>query len=420
MNEDSLQNYSVALNRVLEGSDMNALTDVIGQGWLELSTIVGVGLLGFFEPEVRMEMIVFAAAFFIVAVRSHRALTSLNTETEKLSKSLHSFQSEIDLLLKDLAELKRLDSTKPPLASRGGSSTAEAPFCEDLQLSSHCWFNFYHGIEEDFFTSNHFTILSEQEKTLFKEIQSEFKVRYDKSTEINKSSVHTIPDNFTILRYLQSDKYDVNLALNRLISSIVWRQEIDIYSLVTNPIPNLDIYRETRVRAYMGLAKDGTPVFAERLGGFMCSIGKGRAKVLTDQDYLNCYIYTMGQFIQRFHEERKRNKNAGWKQMFVGDLKGVSIGAAYRSITLIKKLASQVETHFPEMAAEPIWLLNCPRIVTGAYNVLKPFLDPVIVAKIKMSSGVPTAEMLECMDEEVLFEEYGGKNTAPYPKTILN
>jgi hypothetical protein len=64
---------------------------------------------------------------------------------------------------------------------------------------------------------------------------------------------------------------------------------------------------------------------------------------------------------------------------------------------------------------QPIFVVNCSGIFTQAWKAVKQILDPVVVGKIQLSSGVPTAALLQVMDKSVLLEEYGGDNKTPFP-----
>ncbi len=60
-------------------------------------------------------------------------------------------------------------------------------------------------------------------------------------------------------------------------------------------------------------------------------------------------------------------------------------------------------------------MINCSSVFAHAWRLVKPILDPVVVQKIQISSGVPTAALLQVMDKSVLLDEYGGENKTPFP-----
>lgn len=60
-------------------------------------------------------------------------------------------------------------------------------------------------------------------------------------------------------------------------------------------------------------------------------------------------------------------------------------------------------------------MINCSSVFAQAWRLVKPILDPVVVQKIQISSGVPTAALLQVMDKSVLLDEYGGENKTPFP-----
>jgi len=64
-------------------------------------------------------------------------------------------------------------------------------------------------------------------------------------------------------------------------------------------------------------------------------------------------------------------------------------------------------------------MFNAPLIFSTVFSIIKPFMDPIIAAKIDVYSGVPTKKLLALMPAEVLPQEYGGRGTADFPQVAI-
>jgi len=283
----------------------------------------------------------------------------------------------------------------------------------EYNMSHRSWLNFFDGMDVKLEDCDHFKELTDEQKEIFRAFRKQFRESFAQNHEIDHHKPYPLPSDFSILRFLQADKYDTKLALKRLTDTLIWRQNVNLHELVSSPPPKLEQYRKLRVRKYMGKDKVGRPIFVERIGEFITILSTSSGKQLTAREYIACYMYEMGQFITEFRKGAREGK-VQWKMVFIADMKGVKLMSAIRSINTLKAFAKEVEIHFPEQAG-PIFLINTPSVVHSAWTMAKKFLDPVVIGKIKLTQNVPTQEMLEIIDGEVLFEEYGGFNQSPFP-----
>jgi len=300
-----------------------------------------------------------------------------------------------------------------PKDSASASSDKEQCVNREFGLTSDMWLNFYEGLDikvEDF---PYFRMMSNEQRVVYKEFRKDFRSRLAACKDIDRMKSYVIPDEITILRFLQADKYNTRLALKRLLDTVVWRQKLDLPGLVRHMPTMLDKYRSLRVRRCMGLDKEGRPVFCERIGEFMNILATPKSKGMGLNDFLLCYIYEMGEIIKQFRESAKQG-TPQWKNIYIADAQSVKFMAAIKSINLLKSFSKDVEIHFPEQAG-PIFVVNSPSIVAHAMSLFRKFLDPTVVSKIQVHPGIAKEALLEYIDESVLFREYGGTNDADYP-----
>lgn len=281
------------------------------------------------------------------------------------------------------------------------------------------YLNLYHGIEDlDVTQISHLQDLSEDEKSHFEAFVQQVRA-YDITGELNRDD-YIVPDDMTLLRFLQADNWNADKALRRIVATLEFHAEMNLKQVMSSPPENLEAYRKIRVRAHMGRTKDGMPIFVERLGGFMNGIPSAEGKALTKDDWCHCFLYDLGELIREIRSnyaiEKETDNPVTWKATWVMDCKGISVFKAYKAMSTIKMIDNMTEPNFPEFAG-PIYMINSPSLVAGIWKLAKVFLDPAVVAKIQIHSNVPKELMLERMDESVLFEEYGGTNKKEFPKS---
>jgi len=238
-------------------------------------------------------------------------------------------------------------------------------------------------------------------------------------------------DDVTLYRYLLSDRHHKHLtfhpetSLQRLLSALRFRQTHQADLIVRNlasssptDIPPSVLRCQTlRIAIWAGRDRHHRPVVFERLGQFF---QKGHASAATFEEWMESYLY----FLERHFVEMRRAAEATGRPVqrivYFADFQGVVSSILNRKIwtivPLLKHLVRTVECHYPEIV-DHIILFNVPRMASAAYNVVKGFLDPVTAEKIELFAGVPLERFRECMGEEVIPKEYGGRNEMEYPQT---
>ena len=290
------------------------------------------------------------------------------------------------------------------------------------------YLNIYHGMGDkvDPAKISHFIDLTPEQssdyESFVKEVEAhDFDAVVADTTTDNCSIPYVLPDKITLLRFLMADDFKSDLALQRLENTVKFQQEQRLAEKISTTPPRLNLYRRIRVRANMGRTKDGMPIFVERLGGFMNGIPSKEGKSFSNDEWVHCFFYDLGELIREIKDsyefaEKNQSPAITWKVTWIMDAKGISYYKALKSLSVIKLLDNLMEPNFPEIAG-PIYMINVPYIVSGIWKLAKAFLDPAVVAKIQISSGVPKEVLLERIDESVLFQEYGGMNKKEFPKS---
>jgi len=77
--------------------------------------------------------------------------------------------------------------------------------------------------------------LGEKEQSAFKTFVPHFQRKLADDVEIDRKKFFQEPDNFTMLRFLQADDYDIDRATTRLLNTCAWRQKSGFEDFVTKP-----------------------------------------------------------------------------------------------------------------------------------------------------------------------------------------
>ena len=287
----------------------------------------------------------------------------------------------------------------------------------EFPVTSETYLNIYSGDHfkhVDLHKFSHYIDMTKDQRQTFESFVEQVK------TQQTEWDLAIVPDELTLLRFLQADKYNPKMALERLRKNQAWLRQVDIPGILQHPpTAKLAIYRKIRARAFMGATKTGMPVFVERLGDFFNGIPSPEGKSLSPQDYVECFLYEAGELLAQIRDSYdaccRQNLPVTWNATWMMDCKNVGLYRASKAVSTLKLLDGLTEPNFPELAG-PVMIVSVPSIVSGLYKVCKAFLDATTAAKLKVYSNVPTAELLEFVHAHVLLEEYGGKNPLQVPK----
>ena len=90
------------------------------------------------------------------------------------------------------------------------------------------------------------------------------------------------------------------------------------------------------------------------------------------------------------------------------DMKGVGVSKISSVYGYVKSASAISQDHYPERLGK-LYIINAPWGFSGAFNLIKGFLDPVTVAKIHVLGSGYQSEILGQIPAENLPKEFGGK-----------
>lgn len=222
-------------------------------------------------------------------------------------------------------------------------------------------------------------------------------------------------DDFTRLRFLRADKFNAKIAAARLVSTLQWRVSVGIDKIENQPPRAWNRFRRFRVRRFVGCDYKGNVVMLERLGEFFGSYYSARK--MEPDEWLSCYAYEFIVFERLLRESSQRTGIPITSLTYIGDLTGLRFAPAMTNLPHLRKVTEVVEVHFPETVSH-IMLINAVPLINIMVNAAGHFLDPVVLSKLTVHTGVPTRRLLELMPADILPIEYGGTSTLKLPHVV--
>ncbi|QRW15846.1 ribosomal RNA small subunit methyltransferase mra1 [Rhizoctonia solani] len=226
---------------------------------------------------------------------------------------------------------------------------------------------------------------------------------------------HFVPerhDDPTLLRFLRARKFDLVKSKEMIIACEEWRKKFGVDDIVKNfHFKEKEQVNKFYPQYYHKMDKDGRPVYIERLGSVNVT---ELAKVTTEERQLQNLVLEYERFL---HERLPACSAAAGAPVETSctilDLKGVGIGSFFSVKDYVMKASAIGQNYYPETMGK-FYIINTPFMFSTVWNVIKPWLDPVTVAKISIpSSSATEKELLAQIPKENLPADLGGSCNCP-------
>lgn len=217
-------------------------------------------------------------------------------------------------------------------------------------------------------------------------------------------------DDALLLRFLRARKWDVAAAKQMLAECERWRRDFGVDELVAHfNFEEKKQVDEIYPQFYHKTDKEGRPVYIERLG--TVDIGKLR-KITTEQRQLQCLVFEYEKMLkERFPKCSEAIGHPVETSCTILDLSGVGLLQFYQVQGYVQKAAHIGQNYYPETMGK-FYIVNAPWLFSKVWGVIKPWLDPVTVAKIHIPSDAKKA-LLEQIPAENLPYDLGGLCRCP-------
>ncbi|KAJ3091261.1 hypothetical protein HK102_001163 [Quaeritorhiza haematococci] len=177
------------------------------------------------------------------------------------------------------------------------------------------------------------------------------------------------------LRFLRARKWDVEKAVAMIMKLLKWRQEFGVQKLLFNSEKMLnpdDL--ETGKGYFCGFDNEGRPVQYVQV--------RLHDRTKRDLPLLQNYV------VWNMEAGRLLLQKPVEMATIVFDMGGFSINKSM-DYPVVQFLINVLESYYPESLGG-LYIVNAPFIFNGCWQVIRPWIDPVVAAKIKF---IKTAEL---------------------------
>ncbi|KAL1925286.1 uncharacterized protein VTP21DRAFT_169 [Calcarisporiella thermophila] len=214
--------------------------------------------------------------------------------------------------------------------------------------------------------------------------------------------MHDPPDSI-LLRFLRARKWDVRLALRMMCSTVLWRHRERILDLVERGDSGMEkLYEERGERGWRFQWTSGKSYFfgLDRWSRPICIINV-RLHFKRDQDDEPMKKFT----VLQIESARKMLTPPGETACVIFNMTGFTL--ANLDLAFVRYLIQCFEAYYPECLGACL-IHNAPWIFEPCWRMIRPWLDPVVAAKIRFTYGVEG--LADYVEPSQLQEEFGGTN----------
>mmetsp|Transcript_17097 Transcript_17097/g.28945 ORF Transcript_17097/g.28945 Transcript_17097/m.28945 type:complete len:322 (-) Transcript_17097:2207-3172(-) len=174
----------------------------------------------------------------------------------------------------------------------------------------------------------------------------------------------------------------------------------------TEPDAHEEVYRELMPHSNLGEDKEGRPIYWEKTG-LISNRMKEVKKHLTEDQLFVRHVRQQEIMIRRLRAKSEKYGRPIEKQILVMDVKNVSIQMDFVAMNVFKRSLQIDESCYPERL-QTMFMINAPALFTVLWSLVKPWIDPVTVQKIRILGSNYQDVLKEFIDEDHIPVEYGG------------
>jgi len=212
-------------------------------------------------------------------------------------------------------------------------------------------------------------------------------------------------------RFLRARKWDVPAALAMFEAAEAWRKDFGVDELYKNfEYPEKEEVDRYYPQFYHKTDKDGRPIYIEQLGKLDI---KALYNVTTPERQLQKLVVEYEKFQRErlpvcTHERGELVETS----CTIMDLKNVGVGQFWKVSTYVQQASNIGQQYYPETMGK-FYIINAPYIFTTVWSVVKGWLDPVTVEKIKILGSGYEKELTGQIPAENLPKSLGGTCDCP-------
>mmetsp|Transcript_37992 Transcript_37992/g.34022 ORF Transcript_37992/g.34022 Transcript_37992/m.34022 type:complete len:345 (+) Transcript_37992:43-1077(+) len=214
-------------------------------------------------------------------------------------------------------------------------------------------------------------------------------------------------DDQYLLRFCRARKFKFDKVLEMWKKFVKWRQENNVDNINEFELTELSQIRPFYPHGYFRTDKKGRPIYIERIGLFKVA---ELFKITSQERMVKYYIKSYEKLVNVILPQcTKASGHRVDQTVTILDLKGASFKMFSGQVIDFVKLASSIgQDYYPEIMGQ-MFIVNAPMLFSGAWAVIKQFLDEKTRQKIKIIGSSYQKELLECIDAGNLPDFLGGK-----------
>ncbi|MCO5589685.1 hypothetical protein L7F22_043653 [Adiantum nelumboides] len=218
-------------------------------------------------------------------------------------------------------------------------------------------------------------------------------------------------DEACLCRFLRARKWDFDASLAMFEASEQWRKDFKVDELYHNfEYPEKEKVDEIYPQYYHKTDNEGRPVYIEQLGKLDL---KALYQVTTPERQLQKLVVEY----EKFQRERLPVCSHDRGELVetsctIMDLKNVGISQFWKVSGYVQQASNIGQHYYPETMGK-FYIINSPYIFTTVWSVIKGWLDPVTVEKIKILGSGFEKELMEQIPPENFPHTLGGQCECP-------
>ena len=215
-------------------------------------------------------------------------------------------------------------------------------------------------------------------------------------------------NNWAVLRYCRARNFQYDKIIEMINKHIKWFSERKVAELGQVDMSKYEKLRKLYVHGYYHTDKKGRPVYIEQAKGMQINACFAE---YTEEELIDYHIQSYERLISVIMPAcSKAFGKRIEKTLTILDLNGINafkllIG---KTKAFIKLAADIAQDHYPEILGN-MYIINTGYLFSGAWALVKPWIDPKTQKKIIIKSGSGQKDLLELIDEDKLPEFLGGK-----------
>jgi len=237
--------------------------------------------------------------------------------------------------------------------------------------------------------------------------KAQMKRAYTALEQEEKVPAKDLPDQSTLWRFMEANSFNPTATVAHYKKYLKWRADNNVDNIANREIPQRELLHAVIPYAMHGFAKNGSPLYIEKTG----RVHTWATSHLDMYQFELNHIAGVEEMMRRLKESSQRLGRPAYQVMSIIDLDGLGLG--HRHAVGLLQAATQLDSNYYPSIIGDVYIVNCPWIVPGLWEVVKSFLPSSTITKLHVLGSDYKEKLRALIDAEQLPEEYGGTCKCP-------